>query len=547
MKNFSEFTHSRRFRHGGSSLALTCVVVAAVILFNALFTAFGDKYLWYTDMTVEGTYTLSESVINVLSEPMNELELKDENKVKLIFCDDRDNIESNELQNYVLKTAEGISNAFPDKIEVEFVNIRRNPSAVSYYKTNSKSNIYSSSVIVAYGTEFRIQGLRSFYTFNETTDTSPNGYNGEKKMTAALLSVMQAYSPAACVTYNHGEPFVTEADQAENEYIITLLQDAGYEVRLIDLAREEIPEDCRLILVYDPQSDFVTADGVSEISEIAKLEKFLAEANSLMVFTDPTTPALPVLEEYLEEWGISYERAETELGEVSCMVKDDSNSLTTDGMTIIGSYVTSGAGASFTKDLRTTFPPKVIFKNAMPIKYTYDITTHKDEEDSSNNYQYGTYYSNGASRSIYDVFDAALGAYTVAGDEEVRTATKAEPIRLMTITSHLINTVENRPIDETSNETEYAYVLACGSTEFLSRTMLTSAAYGNTDVMLTALRGMGRELVPVSSIKFKYFASSEIETMTTEAATQYTVVLTVIPPVIAFVVGLVVLIRRKYA
>jgi hypothetical protein len=96
------------------------------------------------------------------------------------------------------------------------------------------------------------------------------------------------------------------------------------------------------------------------------------------------------------------------------------------------------------------------------------------------------------------------------------------------------------------NENEdYSYVLACGSTDFLSSTLLLSNTYGNTDLMLSALRATGRELVPVG-LKLKPFASSNIETLTTARANRYTIGLIVAPTLITAIAGVYVLVRRKY-
>ena len=50
-------------------------------------------------------------------------------------------------------------------------------------------------------------------------------------------------------------------------------------LRELNLAADEIPEDCRLIVVFDPTSDFMVNDGISDVDEIEKLDKFLAENN----------------------------------------------------------------------------------------------------------------------------------------------------------------------------------------------------------------------------------------------------------------------------
>ena len=42
---------SKKFRYGSVSVALVAVIIAAVILVNAIFTALSEKYLWYIDLT----------------------------------------------------------------------------------------------------------------------------------------------------------------------------------------------------------------------------------------------------------------------------------------------------------------------------------------------------------------------------------------------------------------------------------------------------------------------------------------------------------------
>lgn len=530
MKN-SAFS-SRKFKYGSLSVAMTCVIIIAVMLFNGVFKLLADKYLWYTDLTRDEIYTLSDAAVAALENV--------DKDVHILFCDDPDNIENDYYSKMIYKTALGLAEK-NDYVHVEHVNIWREPSAVNKFKNNSKDSIYSTDIIIYSGTEFRVYKLRSMFYFNDETSTTPWAYNGEKKIVSGILAVTQAESPIACVTVNHGEPFMTDSALAETQYMISLLEDGGYEVQLLDLAHQEIPEDCRLMVVYDPQDDFLVADGVSTISEIEKLDRFLDGTNALMVFMNPSTPVLPNLEEYLEEWGIKFNRHTDNMGNtLGTTVRDYSNSLTEDGMTVVGSYATYGLGASLHSDMRTTYPPKVIFKNAMGISYsdTYLETPFVDEEDSTYKFYYGSYYKDGVSRGMYDVFVSPATATEVVDTTVVGQATVNDPIKLMTITR------ESRMVD---NENEdYSYVLACGSTDFLSSTLLLSNTYGNTDLMLSALRATGREFIPVG-LEIKPFASTDIETLTTAQANRYTIILILAPTLITAIAGVYVLVRRKYA
>ena len=79
MKNNSAFS-SRKFKYGSLSVAMTCVIVAAIILFNGVFKMLADKYLWYTDLTRDEIYTLSEVAVEALANV--------DKDVHILFCDD---------------------------------------------------------------------------------------------------------------------------------------------------------------------------------------------------------------------------------------------------------------------------------------------------------------------------------------------------------------------------------------------------------------------------------------------------------------------------
>lgn len=496
------FMHSRKFRYGSASVALTCMFIAAVVIINVIFTALSQKFMWYIDMTSEELYTVSDATWAALEDVDKE--------VKIIFCSDPDTLEGNEYLRIVYHTAlqfeERMSN-----ISVETINIINNRSAVQKY-TTAGSSIKTYSVIVESGTEFRVLSYTAFYTFSDSESTTPWAYSGERKFVSTILSVTQADSPIACITNTHGEGFYDYS-------LLELVQDAGYVLQMIDLTKEEIPEDCRLLIVYNPQTDFQVKDGISDVSEIEKIDKFLDGNNSMMVFMNPDTPAMPNFEEYLEEWGVVVNRE---------LIRDTQNSVATDGYAIIGTYSTDdGLGASVHKTLRESraVPPKTIFDNTGHI-------TLADGYSSS-----GSYYSNGVSREISNIFISSSTAEAYANGKKVSSATELDPYRLMTITN------ETQMIN---NETYQSYVIACASTAYGIADVIQSNTYGNSDILYAVFRAVGKENVP-TDIDRKPFAQTEIEGLTTSDANTYTAVLTIVPAAIVFAAGLVVIIRRKYA
>ncbi len=572
----------RKLRYGGISALLTALIVAAIVLVNVIFSALSYSFTLYADMTPEEAFTLTEeckdlirngSDIQMLEEdgktvkettsPLEMVDLvrqnnrdynaehgltqgddgwKDENiKINLIFCaePDRWDKDADLAMFYVYNMGRELETTFPDYIEVKNYNIIRNPSLVTKYKSNALDVIGEDCVIIEFGTEYRIRGLESFYIM--TTDEQhpePWAYNGEKVFAASILAVTRAESPLALFTSNHRETVPAQ--------LVATLENAGFVVDAINLRDEEIPENCRLLVVFDPQDDFAVRDGVSEVDEIRKLEKHMDQNKaSLMVFFSPLTPVCENFEEFLGEWGIQYDRYTDETGSTyPYIIKDQANSLSIDGNTIIGQYVTGTPADSFTTNMRARQNAQsVIFKNSMSISYSDSFTEIRktDASDKTQYYDYAKGSFNGTSRSVYQLFCAAEGAQALANGSPVSTASANNKLALATVS------VENHYTQEDNlgqNSNNPSYVIAFGSTEFAADELLLSNAYGNTDLLLSSFRIVGQEPVPVG-IGFKPFADYTIDTITTAEATQYTVVLTVVPLLAALVTGVVVLVRRK--
>ena len=298
---------------------------------------------------------------------------------------------------------------------------------------------------------------------------------------------------------------------------MNLVHRAGFDVVTIDLSKDEIPADCRLLISYDPQTDFLGLGNAAFVegdeSEIDKLDKFLDKAYSFMLFVDADTPELPVLEEYMEEWGIAIGRAENAEGELdNLLIRDQMNKLDKDGYTPMGEYVTTGGGASITEDMRkVAYPAKVVFPNAVAITMSESYRkTHVVPDDTNGvteAYVYGSYYRNGVSRYFHDVFKTSGSASVEAFGKQYQVATDLNRFNLMTLS------IESRTVMETNylSTQEPSYVAVFGSTLFASDTILDSAAYGNADVLTATLRHMGREVMP-ADLEFKAFKVFKVDT-----------------------------------
>lgn len=562
----------RKLKHGSASLGIVAAVIAAVLLLNIGATMLFSGNFIFLDMSPESKYNVYSSNNMQIKKTTTMYSLMDETvfqldgiferlskergeddpvKIDIIFCNDPDQLIANDMMRHIYYTALLLEKEYPKNIDVQTTNVWTNPSSVDAYRTNSYSQIYQSNIIISSGTEYRIATPKTYYVYSESGSSSPWAYHGEKKFVAQILAVTKAESPICCLTTNHGEPVKND----EYSEFRKVLESVGYEVRYIDLQKEEIPKNCRLIITLDPQSDFY-ADYLNPnaTTEITKLQAHLDQSYSYMIFADANTPKLPVLEEYLEEWGISFVRPN---GDHTYELSDPEFSLDakTQGTNLIGQYEVVAPSSRWTEDMRNYGAyPKVIFGDAIGIRYSdlYQLTYQpEDKEQGISPYTYGSFSSNGYSRMIFDLFRTGNKASAFESKDGNR-LTDAEgnpivfsdaPFRLMTISNE--NTYHSEGSGYTS-ATESAYVCAVGSVRFVSNEMLQSDTYGNVDALLSVLRSLGEEVEPVG-LNFKMMHNELIheEIIANTNVIAWTVVLIALPLVACSLAGVFVLVRRK--
>ena len=553
----------RKIRYGGTSIALTALIIAVVIILNAIMTLLTRRFAWYGDMTPDRHFTLSEECLELIGEedPNNDAsspiemikkfrednkkynsdnslvegdkDYRDENvMINILFPVDPDVLEADPTSLYVYQSAEELRAKFPEFISVECVNSINNPKRFQKYLNSNTETIANNSVIIECGSEYVVRIVRNFYAFNKD---EPFAYNGEKTFAAAMLAVTRAEMPLACYTTNHGESFpVATGDSEYPTYpFVTTLENAGYRVQELDLANEEIPEACRLLITYNPKKDFISGNtGLEQSGELKKLDDYLAGSNSYMVFLDHTTGELENLEEFLAEWGLKVARKDGS----PVMIKDTQNSINSSSA-VIAKYEENDLMVGLAKGLSG----KVIFKNAMEIEYANGYTPatqalRGDETETKFFEMAGSYAHDTA---VFPTFTSNSTAVSTVNGAELGKYVSTDPFKLMATSVKTSYQQDLYTIVEDS-----AYVTLCGTTDFASEEYIYSNSFDNEDFLLSAFRKFGGEPVP-TGLDYIEFANYEIEQISTGAATKYTVALTVAPLAIALIAGVFVLVRRK--
>ena len=506
---------SRRFRYGSLSVVLTICVIAVVVMVNVIFQTLAVRYSWFIDMTASGTFTLSDDCRDYVADSIipqidaDNASLSEKQKIRIIFCDDKAAWEEQPVQQYLLNTAKELAEEFPDHIEIEYINIWNHPSLAKKYNVYADTN-----VVIAYGDRHVLRPLNDFYVFNSADPETPIAYNGEKSLATGILHVAQKDTPMAYLTVNHGETLYDNA-------FLNLLTDAGYRYTYLDLMNFEIPEDCELLVTYNPAKDFAVNDGISVKDEIVKLDAYMQAGGAYMVFVNSDTfvaGSFINFETYLESWGIDFMHSEVAGIEHCYAVKDTSQSLSVDGYTLLGNYTTNTRGNNIAQ--ATGYSP-VVFAGATVISPAAGFGANGD----------GTYAKDGCVLS--PILTSSESAQAWAGGQAVANASAENPFIMMTLSEKAV-----------AGGT--GYILACSSTKFADEDALHSPVYGNANVLLASIETIGNDRIP-TTLTSKPFADSTIDTITVSQKTYITVLLATVPALICCAAGMIVLIRRKHA
>lgn len=473
------FSRKKLWRHGSVSLCLTVALIAVLVLLNTVVSTLAARYGWYINMNPTLLFPVSEDCYDYLDS--NVMNATDE-KITITFCMTADEAKSSDTQKYIYKTATELQEKYPLRIDIAHLNIYENPSHARELGINAISD-----VVVECKGQYRVCNATDFFAFPVSDSSTPSAYLGDRRFAVAMRAVTQANTPMCYFTLNHGESLL------DNEIMHTVV-DAGYNVSYLDLLSYDIPDDCDMIITYNPTRDFTVEDGASSISEIKKLEEFMARGGKFAVFTSADTflaGGFDNLEGFLANWGVCFDHKTTASGSEECYaVRDSANALSSDGYTFIANTAYEGLGGV-----------RVANSGIIRVSDGYNVKTVVSSQPGA------------------EAFAAGRATERTTDGFAIMTLTKAD---------------------------NGGSVLACSSIDFASETSMQNGVYSNKDTLLCAFGDMGKESIPLG-IAAHPLSDSQIRTMTTKSATVLTVVLTAIPAVLLFAIGAVVLIRRKYA
>ena len=527
MKSFSD---SKNVKYTTVNVAFCALIIAIVMIVNAMLTVFTEKFNWYVDMTDEKIFTMSDDMKTAIDDMFEENDVE----IEIIFAAPYDTVKdafatssTSGSIGYVNATAEDLAIKY-DNISLSYHDIRKE---YNFYKenfyTDAGTPLSQNVVIIArknadgtYG-EYKVLHYQSFYTFDYSTDTL-YAYNGEMAFTSAILSLVLDKAPTVYFTIGHGETafkswndksvgidaetILTSEDINPNaKALMQLFVDNGYIVKPIDLRTENVPSDARVIVINQPEFDFST-------DETAKLRAYYRNSGTVFCFA-PYNTELPNLYEFAEaQCGVTVNPVLT-----GAPVQDP-NKVLSNKNSFLATVPDNNATSQYFKTIKDFASATAIIGNAatLTLNPLYNNDEGYEEKD------YTMYAMPLLTTSPTAELDGVKGVYN-----------------LMTVTS----AVETNKINMRHS---YSYFLMCAVSDFASNENLTKSNAANNKMMDALIHTLAaREDTPsLVNIDFKTFINYDLEITQTQART-ITILISSVLPVACIIYGAVTIRRRK--
>ncbi len=499
-----------RVKRGTISVVYTIVFIALIIALNLIVSSVAGSVNLNIDLTAEEFISIGQVSHNVL----DALDRDGELQATIYLLADRDSYDSSDnnanglnLPALVRDLCEEYAYTY-DSVRVEYKNLNRDPQWATAYNERTNTVLSANNVVIEGKYHARVLTLDSFFTVDSESKTYV-GFNGEVRLTTALLQSCISEPQVVTFTTGHGEP-AQLADGNVKTALAQLLRNAGFELVETDLSSGEIDPRTKILIVNDPVNDFTD-------SEVEKLMDYTAGYNSLIVLVDDSTPELPNLSDYLlEEWGMGYRP-----------------------------YHQLTSSANFNNNPLFLSAQCVTEYEDPESSAAYQIVRHLVSEDARQRrivmpHSVELYSAPVGTKDDYTV-ETVLRSASATSSHEGTEQTGEYPLMLLSVNSEYVDLEDE---NSTNQVLKSQYVMLVGSTDFAGTGSIDSALYANGNLMLSSARTMGMERY---SLNIPYKEINDVAlSIETASAFRLGVLICAVFPAAIVVVGLVVFIRRRH-
>lgn len=275
LKNIFKTTGTK---NGSYSIGLTVLVIAIVVVINLIIGQIPEKYR-NIDVSSTKIYDISNTSKDLLKG------LK--HKVTFTVLADKEKTDSR-IKTFLSKYS-GLSK----EISVKWIDPVLHPSALTDYNAKENSIVVScadtgKSRNVAFS-DIIVVDSSSYYYTGQVTDKE---FDGEGQLTSAVNYVTSDVTKNIYTVSGHGEATLSGT-------ISKLMDKDNYTVKDLNLLMTpKIPEDCNLLLMYEPKKD-MTPD------ELKAVQDYLSKGGKAMILLGETSSKdMPNVASLMKEYGM---------------------------------------------------------------------------------------------------------------------------------------------------------------------------------------------------------------------------------------------------
>ena len=268
----------RIFRSGLYSTAILAAAVVLAVLVNLAVQAVPVRYTEF-DLSESGLYTLGDTSAQLAG-------ALDQDVTIYYLCEtgNEDAIITGLLDQYA---------AAGSHIHWEQIDPAVYPTFAARYGAETVSG---GSLILDTGERSAVLDAADFYVYDYADYyTYSVRFDGEQQITAALYRLTSGEPSRAYYTTGHGEKTLSST-------LLDALEAQNIEAEPLSLLSGPVPEDCALLIIDCPASDFAGAEGA--VDETAFLQDYLDGGGKVLVLTDAYY-STPNLDAVLAGFGLS--------------------------------------------------------------------------------------------------------------------------------------------------------------------------------------------------------------------------------------------------
>ena len=283
--------NKRKLKYGSLSTAITIVFIAIVVIVNLIISSLSDKYSLKLDLTDNKIFEISQDTIDYISKIDKDVDIE-------VMADEYlfevSGTHYKQVAEVIKKYAQ-----YSDHINVEFVDMDKNPNKVSKYKEMYTGTISKGSIVINSGNKIKV--LNSSDLFNVD-----NGYVASSKAESAITSGVMYVTDANPVKVAMISGDISETAQYAIQNLLSQLSSNGYEIAECDVLMDTLDDDIDTLIIPAPLNDYTPAM-IEKVSDFLQNDGKLGK--SAIYIGDFNQNATPNLCEFLKEWGIEIDNS----------------------------------------------------------------------------------------------------------------------------------------------------------------------------------------------------------------------------------------------